>query len=294
MFFPTVTLLASLLASSVPHPPIEADMPKPRGVYRLRHTWWVDGSLTVAGGAAWLLSEGPLKHTLAPSECRWCDRAPEGTDTLNGLDAWARGARWSLEQQPLANNLSNVTGMVLMPLTMLGADALLAGQSGALSEVPVDYLVIAESVVVSSLFTQVVKFSAGRERPFVHVLPPDQKALTPNPDDNNVSFFSGHTELAFVLTVATGTVAELRGYEGRWLIWAVGLPISVLTAYFRMAADKHYLTDVLTGALVGSAVGFVVPAVFHGREGWMPTGKPGGFEAHLIVGPGGLGVVGRF
>ncbi|MDB4987793.1 MAG: hypothetical protein JWN04_2971, partial [Myxococcaceae bacterium] len=43
------------------------------------------------------------------------------------------------------------------------------------------------------------------------------------------------------------------------LIWALGVPLAALTGYLRLAADKHYFTDVLTGALVGSAVGFLVP-----------------------------------
>jgi membrane-associated phospholipid phosphatase len=33
-----------------------------------------------------------------------------------------------------------------------------------------------------------------------------------------------------------------------------------------MAADRHYLTDVLTGAVVGGAIGYLVPVLFHGRE----------------------------
>ncbi len=58
------------------------------------------------------------------------------------------------------------------------------------------------------------------------------------------------------------------------------------------SADKHYLSDVLIGALVGTAFGFAVPAVFHGRTTWKPAKE--GVEARLSVGPGGLSVVGRF
>jgi membrane-associated phospholipid phosphatase len=285
--------LLAVVLTSVPHLPVESEMPKQKGVYLLKHNGWLDGSLTVAGAGAWVLSETVFKHSLAPQVCQWCDRAPDGVDTLNSLDAWGRGARWSLEGQRTADTLSTVSGLVLMPVAALGLDALLATRMGAVSEVPVDSLIIVESMVAASVITQTVKFVAGRERPFVHVLPPEQKSLTEKPDDNNVSFFSGHTEVAFALTVAAGTVAELRGYEGRWIIWAVGLPLSVLTGYLRMGADKHYLTDVLTGALAGSVVGFAVPVVFHGREGWKPT-EPGGFEARLTAGPGGLAVVGRF
>lgn len=33
---------------------------------------------------------------------------------------------------------------------------------------------------------------------------------------------------------------------------SVGIPIAIGTGYFRMAADKHYLTDVIVGAAVGA------------------------------------------
>ena len=46
---------------------------------------------------------------------------------------------------------------------------------------------------------------------------------------------------------------------------ASGLSMAAFTGYLRIAADKHYLSDVLTGAIVGSAVGFVVPYFLHPR-----------------------------
>ncbi len=44
------------------------------------------------------------------------------------------------------------------------------------------------------------------------------------------------------------------------------MPVASLTAYFRVAADKHYLTDVLAGAGVGSAIGFGLPYLAHRRK----------------------------
>jgi hypothetical protein len=37
-----------------------------------------------------LSSELLFKEYLAPATCRWCDRAPDGTDRLNRLDRWGR------------------------------------------------------------------------------------------------------------------------------------------------------------------------------------------------------------
>ena len=38
-------------------------------------------------------------------------------------------------------------------------------------------------------------------------------------------------------------------------IWISALGLASATGYLRMAADKHYFSDVLTGAVVGSLVG---------------------------------------
>ena len=86
--------------------------------------------------------------------------------------------------------------------------------------------------------------------------------------DGNLSFFSGHTSFAFSLAVASGTVASMRGYRAAPAVWGVGLGAAAVTGYLRIAADRHYATDVMTGALVGSALGFAVPYLLHrrGRE----------------------------
>src|SRR6059058_3168029 len=72
---------------------------------------------------------------------------------------------------------------------------------------------------------------------------------------DNLSFFSGHATLAFALATSAGTVASMRHHRLAPVMWAVGLLLATTGGYLRIAADRHYATDVLTGALVGSAVG---------------------------------------
>jgi len=269
--------------------PLSKAVPLKTELHDLRHDFWVDGAVTATATGGWLLSEFAFKRQLAPALCRWCDRRGE-IDTLNGFDAWGRQARW-VDPTP-AGRASDVTGMALVPLTVLGTEAFLAFRQDAASALPTDLLLILESAALASVFNQTVKFMVGRERPFVHARALTGASQPPDPDDN-VSFFSGHASWAFVMTVAAGTVAELRGYEGRGWIWALGLPLSLATGYLRMAADKHYLSDVLIGALSGSLFGVLVPLVIHGRTGHEATSQ-GDFEARLTATPGGLALVGTF
>ena len=60
--------------------------------------------------------------------------------------------------------------------------------------------------------------------------------------------------------------------------------------YTRMAADQHYLTDVLVGAAVGAGIGVGMPLWLHGRE----DRQPGERASSVKVLPLPLGVLVRF
>ncbi len=71
------------------------------------------------------------------------------------------------------------------------------------------------------------------------------------------------------MATSAGEVARRRGSPVAPLIYATGYAIAISTGYLRIAADKHYFTDVAVGAAVGTAVGFAVPAL-HGELRLVP------------------------
>lgn len=290
--------LASLAASPVPSEALPsgaqqaADAPT---VQALDFNWTRDGIITGTAGLLWIASETVFKKELAPETCRWCDRSADGTDTLNALDRWGRGvAAETPEGRDRWDLWSNIGGFGLLPVGVLGGQYLLSSGSGAPPRYYAeDATIIIETVAVAALVNQVVKFSVGRERPFVHVLPEDQKPLTKHPTDNNLSFYSGHTNMAFALVTAAGTVSELRGYKNRWLIWAVGLPAAASIGLLRMGADKHYLTDVLVGAAAGTLFGVGMPLLLHGRQE-QSTARTARMSMNVSGGLGGMVFSGQF
>lgn len=231
--------------------------------YELRYNWRVDLPVTAVATTTWIVS-GVFESELMRKECGWCERDSNGKSTLNGLDSGVRdGLRWG--NTKAADTASNVLDRGVMPATILGLTALAARHEDRLRDFPVDALIILEAMTLGINLNQATKMLVGRERPFVHAMPADQRGQTANPSDNNTSFYSGHTTRAFALAVATGTVASLRGYRWAPWIWAAGLTVATSIGYLRIAADKHYFTDVLVGAAMGSAFGFGVPYFFHGR-----------------------------
>lgn len=231
--------------------------------HELRHDLRVDVPLAIGlvGTAATLTATEGL---FGPSHCRWCDEDDQGNDTLNPLDRSVRDAL--VRRDPaFAARVSDIFGLALVPISMLGLTTLAAVDERSIDKTPVDLLIVAESVGLATTATQITKFVAGRQRPYVHALAPDQRDPNDAAKDRYFSFFSGHSSFTFALATSAGTVSSLRGYRLAPFVWGVGLTLAATTGYLRIAADKHYFTDVLTGALVGAACGVTVP-LLHGRQ----------------------------
>ncbi|HVV84636.1 MAG TPA: phosphatase PAP2 family protein [Kofleriaceae bacterium] len=222
-----------------------------------------DVPLLVGGGLVFVLAETVFKAPLSPDDCRWC-----GTD---GFDRSIRDhLRWSNPDS--AAGLSNWAGYVVTPVAIVGA----VGLAGILEDRGpqpwsgrrwwTDGLIVVESAVLASDFTDLVKIAAGRERPFVHALAPADKPLTASPQENNLSFFSGHSSLTMSLAVSAGTVASLRHYRLAPAIWIGGVGLALGTGYLRIAGDRHWASDVLTGWAVGAGFGFAVPYFLHRKR----------------------------
>lgn len=62
-------------------------------------------------------------------------------------------------------------------------------------------------------------------------------------------------------------VSRARNYSIEPVVWAGGYAIAATTGYLRIAADKHYLSDVVAGAIVGTGVGLAIPLLLHRHLG---------------------------
>jgi membrane-associated phospholipid phosphatase len=225
--------------------------------YRDRHRL-LHVSLTLAGGVFYAASETVFKSDLAPTTCGWC--VPPGFDaSVRGALKWHDTAR--------ADTISSVTGFVITPTLELGMVALTSLElpDRSWARMIDDTIPILETVVFAETVDQITKFSVARARPFVHF------TNAPFQYDNNVSFFSGHTTLVFAVTVSAGFVAHTRHYAVEPYIWATGFTLAATTGYLRMAADKHYLSDVLVGAAFGTGAGLAIPYLTMNRLTVMPT-----------------------
>lgn len=281
---PKVLLLVVALAG-----PARADGPgpgRPGPCHDLAFRRPVDLPVTVLTLGAALGTELAIDH-LAPGNCRWCDGDAGPGDRLNRFDASARRRlRW--DRPGRARTLSNAA-LIGTAAWSIGAFAAAGGRDEFRSDVGL----MAEAAGVTGVVTQVTKLAMARQRPYAHFrsgATTGSGGSDPSAGDN-LSFFSGHTAGAFAMAVAAGRIASLRGRPHRAWTWGVGLSLAALTGYFRVAGDEHYATDVLTGAVVGSVVGWIVPALHRSCPGDMPADE--GWQL-LPAGDSAAGAILRF
>ena len=117
-----------------------------------------------------------------------------------------------------------------------------------------DFAKLLRAQILTEALTEAIKYSTHRERP---------------DGSNHQSFPSGHASVTF----ASATVIERHlGWKNSLL----GYLIASYVAASRLHDNRHYLSDVVFGAAVGSIAGRTV--VHHASDYWAmtPVRVPGG------------------
>lgn len=130
-------------------------------------------------------------------------------------------------------------------------------------------LLATQSYITSGVMASVIKFVTGRDRPYQ--IDPTLKEAEPrfhgfsykttrdaNGKKLNSSFPSGHTTAAF----SAATVYALE-YKDRPLIPILSYSAATLIGLSRITENKHWATDVLTGAALGYLTGRQVVNNYH-------------------------------
>ncbi|MDH5718536.1 MAG: phosphatase PAP2 family protein [Spirochaetia bacterium] len=181
---------------------------------------------------------------------------PENPHIINplGIDVSARNSLLWQNSTQTASFLSD-----------LGVVSLVSGAFWipALTNMPYynGFHIIAESAIYSGLLAQLVKILTGRQRPYSYY-----KTRESNDVDKNYSFFSGHTSIAFAAATSGGLLLSEKYSQYKIPIFLSGYVIAALCGYLRIASDSHYLSDVLTGAVIGTSIGY---GIYQLRKSWI-------------------------
>lgn len=127
-------------------------------------------------------------------------------------------------------------------------------------------LINLESFATNLLVVGIAKRIIGRERPGF-----GDCYYNPDASDecrrNTRSHPSGHTSTAFTgagLTCVHHANLPLYGGGGADVAACVAaMSVATFTGLMRISANAHYLSDVLVGAFIGTAAGFIMPSLLH-------------------------------
>jgi membrane-associated phospholipid phosphatase len=127
------------------------------------------------------------------------------------------------------------------------------------SDAPTVALLVGESMLLDLALTDLCKEIVRRPRPFCYN--PDAPLSEKLNRDARQSFFSGHTSFSAAATFSAARIWSDYHPDSGWkpVVWATAAAIPATVGFLRVKAGKHYLTDVLTGFVVGGACGLLVP-----------------------------------
>jgi membrane-associated phospholipid phosphatase len=226
------TLVAALAAASCSVAELAAQTAAPP--YRVG--WGDAASVTVAATIALL----GARTTPPLSTCAPCDRAD-----LPGIDRGTVDLR-----SGFARTASDVA------LVGVAGGALLAAVSGVgPARARGDVVVLANAVAWTAAATEWLKIGVHRARPALYR---DGAVQAAAHADNRKSFPSGHTSTAFATAVAYTTLAQRQRLPHATRNSLLLLSGATGVGALRVLGGKHFPTDVLAGAALGSAIGWIV------------------------------------
>lgn len=218
-----------------------------------RSSWGRDG-IIFGAGVATAFAASALDDTLRPltrEVVAGLDRSAvnrfDRSATYNYSEASATASDW----------LVGIT--IGAPLVLL-ADADVRKGWGTFT------LMYLETMTYAAFVPSFAKGPVLRYRPLVYN--PDVPFEVKERSDPSRSFFSGHTTFAFASAVFLAAVYERhhRGSRSVPYVWTGALLSAGGVGYLRYDAGAHYPTDVLVGAVAGTAIGLAIPYLHRNDE----------------------------
>ncbi|HJL45923.1 MAG TPA: phosphatase PAP2 family protein, partial [Polyangiaceae bacterium LLY-WYZ-15_(1-7)] len=117
----------------------------------------------------------------------------------------------------------------------------------------------AETFISVALAIALVKPLARRARPLPESCEGDMSCDQAETD----SFFSGHTAMSFA---GAGLLCAEQEDATDLALCGLGLAMAGSTGLFRVLSDRHHVTDVLVGALVGFGIGYATRRLARSRD----------------------------
>jgi membrane-associated phospholipid phosphatase len=178
----------------------------------------------------------------------------------------------SLDRNVVGNDSNGARGwsdrllyvQLALPFAATFLDNLISDTPGGFSRFATEATILLEAATLTSMVTMLTKTAVARPRPFMY--DPDSSLDERMSSGARESFFSGHTAISFSMATAYSYLYQKKHPDSPAVIpiWIGSHLVAGGVGLMRVQGGRHFWTDVVTGAAVGSAIGFLVP-YFHQR-----------------------------
>ncbi len=185
-----------------------------------------------------------------------------GAVALMPADDWLRGRvdQRSVQSSASAHAIANDFSLLGDPGTViLTVGTYAVGRIAGNHTVSEVGLHAAEALVVSAVATEFVKGVAGRNRPYLQRADADDFLFMNGFTGGGfTSFPSGHTSAAFSLAAVVDEEGKVHWPHAARIVTPVTYGLASLVGLSRIYKDRHWMSDVAVGALVGEYSGLIV------------------------------------
>jgi membrane-associated phospholipid phosphatase len=178
----------------------------------------------------------------------------------------------SRDARRAADDISDITLSLLTSYALLVDPIVAAAYSHESPSAGVQLaLVTIETLAITAALEGLLKMVVGRERPYGRGCGVTISEETDDCADNDrfQSYLSGHTSTSFAAAAVSCTAHAQLGIYGTPGADAVAcvssFAVAGATGLLRIMSDRHFATDVLSGALMGTALGLGLPWLLHYR-----------------------------
>jgi len=160
----------------------------------------------------------------------------------------------------IPNHIFNFTNHFgsLTSATVFSSGTYLAGLFLENNDIRITGRLIIESLVVSGLITQVLKISIGRSRPYLNEGNTQFNLF--ETEDKYFSLPSGHSTISFAIATVYSQQIDT------WWAYAATYSFASVTSFARIYKDKHWVSDIVLGAIIGTLGGTLAVESEKNRE----------------------------
>lgn len=228
------------------------------------------------------------KHNSNDKPPRWSNPPPFDAS----ISRWLGGTPQPGKRNFLDDNFGSAITVVAAGAVILGTD-IAYPRNDRTKDMLQDQFVFLAGALANKGVTDFFKSLVLRQRPIGYFAPEilEREGLSKNHDRNH-GFFSGHASSAFyamtflnshLRTTMRHELLPHEYHDWRWVAPLVTYGWAGFVGYTRIQAYRHYLTDVLAGAAVGTVIGLLAYELADNVRPDVETGAPVQFKLHFGV-----------